>query len=312
MQKLLRLAQWGQKTEKSRRIWEPTYTLIYENPLENNRISESVKLSDIRKDEYENILEINDKSVVKQALNVIKLLNEFCNKYDLIVPNDVFYSSKLTQKLTQGLTDSLIVAARSLPLWCDQLVFDYSCLFAVETRQMHLRATAFGTSRAIVWLQNRRDQILEQNRSSNSSISGSNLAGSRREDHYPEYRIGRIKHERIKVHRNEEHLLENAIKVMNFHASRKSVLEIEYYGEEGTGLGPTLEFYALVAAEFQRKSLAMWFCDDGDTFESDLESQELDLGEGTKPPGLCSPCRWSFPGLSFAEHRRMRKSCKSV
>ena len=158
------------KTEKSRRIWEPTYTLIYENPLENNRISESVKLSDMKKDEYENILEINDKSVVKQALNVIKLLNEFCNKYDLIVPNDVFYSSKLTQKLTQGLTDSLIVAARSLPLWCDQLVFDYSCLFAVETRQMHLRATAFGTSRAIVWLQNRRDQILEQNRSSNSSI----------------------------------------------------------------------------------------------------------------------------------------------
>ena len=112
------------------------------------------------------------------------------------------------------------------------------------------------------------------------------MAGSRREDHYPEYRIGRIKHERIKVHRNEEHLLENAIKVMNFHASRKSVLEIEYYGEEGTGLGPTLEFYALVAAEFQRKSLAMWFCDDGDTFESDLESQELDLGEGTKPPGF--------------------------
>uniref|UniRef100_A0A0M3IXS9 E3 ubiquitin-protein ligase n=1 Tax=Ascaris lumbricoides TaxID=6252 RepID=A0A0M3IXS9_ASCLU len=33
---------------------------------------------------------------------------------------------------------------------------------------------------------------------------------------------------------------------MNFHASRKSVLELEYVGEEGTGLGPTLEFYALV------------------------------------------------------------------
>ena len=33
-------------------------------------------------------------------------------------------------------------------------------------------------------------------------------------------------------------------------------------GEEGTGLGPTLEFYALVAAELQRKSLGMWLCDD--------------------------------------------------
>ncbi len=33
-------------------------------------------------------------------------------------------------------------------------------------------------------------------------------------------------------------------------------------GEEGTGLGPSLEFYALVAAEFQSRSLGMWWCDD--------------------------------------------------
>ena len=28
--------------------------------------------------------------------------------------------------------------------------------------------------------------------------------------------------------------------------------------EEGTGLGPTLEFFALVAAELQRSDLGMW------------------------------------------------------
>ena len=33
---------------------------------------------------------------------------------------------------------------------------------------------------------------------------------------------------------------------------RKSILEVEFLEEEGTGLGPTLEFFALVAAEFQR------------------------------------------------------------
>lgn len=37
---------------------------------------------------------------------------------------------------------------------------------------------------------------------------------------------------------------------------------MEFQGEEGTGLGPTLEFYALVAAEFQRTSLGIWLCDD--------------------------------------------------
>jgi len=39
-------------------------------------------------------------------------------------------------------------------------------------------------------------------------------------------------------------------------------LQIEFRGEEGTGLGPTLEFFALVAAELQRKDLGLWLCDD--------------------------------------------------
>ena len=38
--------------------------------------------------------------------------------------------------------------------------------------------------------------------------------------------------------------------------------QIEFKDEEGTGLGPTLEFYALVAAEMQKKSYGLWLCDD--------------------------------------------------
>ena len=53
-----------------------------------------------------------------------------------------------------------------------------------------------------------------------------------------------------------------AIQVMNCHSHRKSMLEIEFQGEEGTGLGPSLEFYALVAAELQKKELGMWLSDD--------------------------------------------------
>lgn len=46
--------------------------------------------------------------------------------------------------------------------------------------------------------------------------------------------------------RNDEQLFEYAVRLLEFHASRKAVLEVEYVDEEGTGLGPTLEFYALV------------------------------------------------------------------
>lgn len=71
---------------------------------------------------------------------------------------------------------------------------------------------------------------------------------------------------------------------MKVHCNRKSVLEVEFIGEEGTGLGPTLEFYALVAAELQRSDLAMWMHDD-DEYNNEIESKEIDLGDGAKPNG---------------------------
>lgn len=63
--------------------------------------------------------------------------------------------------------------------------------------------------------------------------------------------------------------------------------QIEYMGEEGTGLGPSLEFYALTAAELQRRSLGMWLCDDDSPDDqarkvhvcvSSLNSKMMDCG----------------------------------
>lgn len=67
--------------------------------------------------------------------------------------------------------------------------------------------------------------------------------------------------------------------VMRVHAGRKSVLEVEFAGEEGTGLGPTLEFYALVAAELQRADLAMWLHDTPHP-DDDLAPHHLALPDG--------------------------------
>jgi hypothetical protein len=39
-----------------------------------------------------------------------------------------------------------------------------------------------------------------------------------------------------------------------------AMVEIEFYGEVGTGLGPTLEFYSTLALELQAVSLNMWRC----------------------------------------------------
>lgn len=157
-----------------------------------------------------------------------------------------------------------------------------------------------------MWLQTQRDVTLERQRTPGLS--------PRRDDPH-EFRVGRLKHERVKVPRGDK-LLDWAIQVMKIHADRKSILEVrvksvclskyyccidnpfgflwiiiiclcqvEFQGEEGTGLGPTLEFYALVAAELQRKDLGMWLCDD-DIGTNNLDSEVfIDPGEGMKPPG---------------------------
>lgn len=67
---------------------------------------------------------------------------------------------------------------------------------------------------------------------------------------------------------------------MRVHAGRKSVLEVEFADEEGTGLGPTLEFYALVAAELQRADLCMWLCDAPATDAPDSAPLPLTLPDG--------------------------------
>lgn len=41
-------------------------------------------------------------------------------------------------------------------------------------------------------------------------------------------------------------------------ATSKALLEVQYENEVGTGLGPTLEFYALVSRELQKASLELW------------------------------------------------------
>jgi len=72
------------------------------------------------------------------------------------------------------------------------------------------------SGRSIVWLQNKRDATLERLRG----------PSPRREDAH-EFRVGRLKHERICVPRDDS-LLEWAMQVMKYHGDRKAVLEVSH------------------------------------------------------------------------------------
>ncbi|XP_035614107.1 E3 ubiquitin-protein ligase HECTD1-like isoform X4 [Oncorhynchus keta] len=310
VQKLLQVSCNGSiKSDKLRRIWEPTYTIMYRELKDSDKEKESRKMDfcehgcrsgglspgSLGAMQTCDILSVASEQAqakagssqsacgVEDVLQLLRILfiiggdphahTRTFQEEDLQfnASPEEFTSKKVTTKILQQIEEPLALASGALPEWCEQLTSKCPFLIPFETRQLYFTCTAFGASRAVVWLQNRREATMERSRPSTTV----------RRDDPGEFRVGRLKHERVKVPRGDQ-MMEWAERVMQIHADRKSVLEVEFQGEEGTGLGPTLEFYALVAAEFQRASLGIWLCDDD--FPDD-ESRQVDLGGGLKPPG---------------------------
>jgi len=278
------------RQEKLRRIWEPTYSLIYQEEKEWNEWScltdtpiQSAIVRENRNRPHKNALNQlgrEDSTSVDDILRLLRLLfdqtqerkrlpEDHVYKAQFCASPEHFLSKKITNKLVQQIQDPLVLTSGSQPEWCERLTFTRPMLFPFETRQLYFTASAFGTSRSIVWLQNQRE----------SSVDRLRGPSPRREDPQ-DFRVGRLRHERVKVPRGDS-ILAWAMQVMTVHADRKSILEVEFLDEEGTGLGPTLEFYALVAAEIQRYDLALWMCDDN-LFQS---KETISVEEGLKPPG---------------------------
>lgn len=270
IQYLISLGEFGQtqntqRYEKMKKIWDESYTLIYRRSNENQN------------DEQNNELSV-DVDKVLRLLSLIRQMIEYNaqNSTRQSVLNDEFFCKKINNKLIQQLQDPLVLASKSLPVWCKYLLHTYQFIFPYETRQLYFSTTAFGVSRTIVWLQNKRDQLLATLRGPNRTLRDDQITH--------EYQIGRLKHERVKIPRDtNENLLNSAFNLLKFHANRKAILEIEFTNEEGTGLGPTLEFYSLIAHEFQRKKFALWICEDDVTDTKDLNDVYVHYKSGLFP-----------------------------
>ncbi|KAH9622556.1 hypothetical protein KSS87_020079 [Heliosperma pusillum] len=175
-----------------------------------------------------------------------------------------FINSKLTPKLSRQIQDALALCSGSLPSWCYQLTKACPFLFPFETRRQFFYSTAFGLSRALHRLQQQQ---------------GADGQGMNER----EVRVGRLQRQKVRVSRNR--ILDSAAKVMEMYSSQKAVLEVEYFGEVGTGLGPTLEFYTLLSHDLQKVELSMWRAN----YSFDKTSLEIDDDQSkdwkSKPSG---------------------------
>ncbi|KAL8242366.1 hypothetical protein R6Q59_012668 [Mikania micrantha] len=194
------------------------------------------------------------------------------------VSRDAFINSKLTSKLSGQIQDALSLCSGIVPSWCYQLTKACPFLFPFETRREYLYLTAFGLSRALHRIQQQQQ------------------GADRHESMYErEFRVGRLQRQKVRVSRNR--ILESAAKVMEMYSSQKAVLEVEYFGEIGTGLGPTLEFYTLLSHDLQKARLRMWRCNFPESVGGELGEKKTGKGaEGdlvSAPLGLF-PCPWPF------------------
>lgn len=302
VQELLQNSQVN-KNDKFRKVWEPTYTIVYRETYPtvqecsyiesegqktpgvssrsgastlspNSPVNGGLSITDNNLCSVEDVLELLTQINALNQYEIESVDNTASPQKNTYLPAELFMSKKITNKLQQQIHDPLVLSSNALPNWCEDLNQSCPFLFPFETRQLYFNCTAFGASRSIVCLQSQRDMTTERQRVP--------IMSPRRDDQH-DFRVGRLKHERVKVPRNKD-LLKWAIQVMKAHCNRKSVLEVEFLDEEGTGLGPTLEFYALVAAEIQRSDLCMWLCDD-EYSDSHNEPQFHNIEDGSKPVG---------------------------
>ncbi|WWC70865.1 uncharacterized protein I206_104817 [Kwoniella pini CBS 10737] len=165
-----------------------------------------------------------------------------------ILDEKLFVNNKLTAKLTRQLEETMIIASDCLPDWAIELPKHFSFLFPFDTRYNFLQSTSFGYGRLIT-----RSQ----------QAAHSNNRNGRRDD---VSHLARLVRQKVRISRSQ--LLESCAKVLEIYGTSQGILEIEYFDEIGTGLGPTLEFYSLASKEFARKNLGIWR-DEDESKESD-------------------------------------------
>ncbi len=246
----------------SRNIWSGIHSITFKRVKGPPPASSSLKstIEDAEIDPVSGMpVSLDKHPVTSSILSLLRILHEMnanlgsTTHIDLSTsptmqaePLAHFINTKLTAKMNRQLEEPLIVASNCLPSWSEDLARLFPFLFPFETRHLFLQSTSFGYSRSMMrW---------QSNQSENDDRR------DRRRDERP--LMGRLQRQKVRISRTR--ILESAVKVMEMYGASPSVLEVEYFEEVGTGLGPTLEFYSTVSKEFSKKKLKLWRENDSD------------------------------------------------
>ncbi|KAF7490102.1 E3 ubiquitin-protein ligase TRIP12 [Sarcoptes scabiei] len=205
-------------------------------------------------------LNINDQSAeVICLLNILYGINKnwghlyrFSHSFNPAIPIEEFVNSKLTVKANRQLQDPIMILTGTLPIWLSDLARTCPFMFPFEVRHLLFYVICFDRDRALHRLFENAPDL---------------SPGERERSLAP-----RLERKRKTISRSD--IIKSAECVFSDASNLKMLLEIQYENEVGFGLGPTLEFYALVSKEFQRAEFEMWR---GEVFQIKNEKLENSL-----------------------------------
>jgi len=224
--------KWNSKRKAPDELWTEGVPPDRTNPL-------IVFLADKLPREY-----LQDPSLdVLCLLRVLHALNRYwytlypgVKKYKALVPITEFINTKLTAKVNRQLQDPIVIMTSNLPTWLKDIGCVCPFLFPFETRQLLFYVTSFDRDRALMRLLDAAPEL---------GVTDT------QERVTPDL-------DRKKRVISRDAILKQGEQLMTELGSSRSLLEIHYEGEVGTGLGPTLEFYSLISKELQRADLQLW------------------------------------------------------
>lgn len=172
-----------------------------------------------------------------------------------IIPQVEFIHSKIAAKASRQLQDPLVIMTGNLPQWLQQIAAACPFLFPFETRHLLFYAVSFDRDRAL-------QRLLDTTPDLNSADTSERVTP---------------RLDRRKRAISREDILKQAESIIQDFGHSKALLEIQYENEVGTGLGPTLEFYALVSTELQRCDLGLW--NDSDSYKNNNNQQSSSIAD---------------------------------
>eukprot|EP01064_Diplonema_japonicum_P034365 TRINITY_DN7098_c2_g1_i1.p1 TRINITY_DN7098_c2_g1~~TRINITY_DN7098_c2_g1_i1.p1 ORF type:complete len:1583 (+),score=392.58 TRINITY_DN7098_c2_g1_i1:49-4797(+) len=172
-------------------------------------------------------------------LQVLKVLH-IASETVIPLPPKFLECPHLTAKLMQALAANAVKIAvfgeHGAPDWCSTLPAACGFLFPLGARK---EFTSFMTSNA---MKHFIKCVKMRNRIPNADVIQPEMLPS----------------QGTPMSIDREKLLNNANNLLSATTWRRFPLEIQYEGEEGTGLGPTLEFFTVVSKDLQQDSFKMW------------------------------------------------------